>query len=237
MGSIGFSARELTSADGATLGILSPAVGIHYFQEQQITNQSDVGFQVQVQGASADFSAVVSFELRAYANFEKADSTSVMARRNAAWCPFQVGGSTYTQTLTPASGFITSTGKLTFFAKSDSAVGNEIIVKLVAGGTAGAEIVTLASSESTGVTTISVTIASGTSTAAQVKAALDGTPSVAALISTVITTAGVMAAGSVQLTGGTTFVDLQTAASRVRVKVSITAGSCSSLRSFFCAKN
>jgi hypothetical protein len=116
-------------------------------------------------------------------------------------------------------------------------VGNEIQVSLVTGGTAGAEIVTVSSNDQTGVTTITVKIQPGTSTAAQVKAALDANPAAVALISTTVTTAGVMTALSTQLVGGATFIDLSTAAMETRIKVVVTVGSASKVRAFYCAKS
>ena len=96
-----------------------------------------------------------------------------------------------------ASGFISSTGKLTFTAYKYGTQGNSISVAFTAGGTAGAEVVTVVGKA------ISVQIQSGTSTAAQVKTALEASVPAMALITVVVTTGGTMAApATVTLTGG-----------------------------------
>lgn len=88
-----------------------------------------------------------------------------------------------------------------FTAVKPGAVGNTIVVTLVAGGTAGSELVSVADE------LISVTIEDGVSTVAQIKAALDVSDA-AALITTKSIVAGALSAGSVTLTGATETIDL-----------------------------
>ena len=104
---------------------------------------------------------------------------------------------TATSQAVQASGFISSTGKLTFTSVAYGTPGNSISVSFTAGGTAGSEVVTVVGSA------ISVQIQSGVSTATQIKTKLDASAPAAALISTVVTTSGAMAApATVTLTGG-----------------------------------
>jgi hypothetical protein len=91
-----------------------------------------------------------------------------------------------------------SVGRLTFTADVAGTTGNSITVEFVGSGTAGAEVVTVVGTD------IEVQIESGVSTAAQIKTALDNSVAAAALINTVVTTAGVMeTAAAVTLAGGT----------------------------------
>lgn len=76
---------------------------------------------------------------------------------------------------------------ITYTAQEFGAAGNSITVALVAGGTAGAEVVTV-----TG-TAISVAIQSGVSTRTQVKTAIDGSAAAAALVSVSVTSGGTAA--------------------------------------------
>jgi len=98
-----------------------------------------------------------------------------------------------------ASNFIQgSVGRLTFTADVPGTTGNSITVELASGGTAGSEAVTVVGND------IEVAIETGVSTAAQIKTALDNSVAAAALINTVVTTAGVMeTAAAVTLAGGT----------------------------------
>lgn len=76
-------------------------------------------------------------------------------------------------------------GDLTFTAKNKGTAGNAITIALVAGGTAGSEVVSVVGNA------ISISIASGVSTATQIKAAVDASPAALALIGVAITgTAG-----------------------------------------------
>ncbi len=70
--------------------------------------------------------------------------------------------------------------QLTFTAVTPGAGGNDISVALITGGVAGSEVVTVVGKA------ISVSMSSGVSTTTQIKAALDGSPAAAALISTAI---------------------------------------------------
>lgn len=76
---------------------------------------------------------------------------------------------------------------ITYLAKTMGAAGNSITIALVAGGTAGAEVVTV-----TG-TAISVQIESAVSTRTQVKTAIDGNTAAAALISVSVASGGTAA--------------------------------------------
>jgi len=74
--------------------------------------------------------------------------------------------------------------QLTFNAKQAGYAGNDITIAFVAGGVAGAEVVTVVGKA------ISVSMATGASTATQLKAALDAKPEAFALINTVIAGGG-----------------------------------------------
>lgn len=84
---------------------------------------------------------------------------------------------------------------LAFTAKDSGIKGNSITVTLVPGGTAGSEVVTVTDYD------IAVSIGDGVSTASQIKTALDNSEALT-LISTSVTVAGAMSAGTVQLDGG-----------------------------------
>jgi hypothetical protein len=102
-----------------------------------------------------------------------------------------------TSTAVKATGFISSTGKLTFTAAAFGTGGNSISVSFTAGGTAGSEVVTVVGNA------ISVQIQSGVSTAAQIKTKLEASASAMALITVVETTSGAMVApATVTLTSG-----------------------------------
>lgn len=102
-----------------------------------------------------------------------------------------------TSTAVKASGFITSTGKLTFTARALGTGGNAISVAFTTGATAGSEVVSVVGNA------ISVQIQSGVSTAAQIHTKLQASAPAMALIDDVVTTAGAMVApASVTLTGG-----------------------------------
>lgn len=87
---------------------------------------------------------------------------------------------------------------MTYTADNFGSAGNAITVTLVAGGTAGAEVVTVSG------TNISVVIETGVTTQTQLKAALDGDTDAAALISVAIASGAtpVAAAAAVTLAGG-----------------------------------
>jgi hypothetical protein len=88
---------------------------------------------------------------------------------------------------------------LTFLADTAGNAGNSITVRFTTGGTAGSELVTVVGSA------ITVQIASGVSTATQVKAAIDGSVAAAALVDTSISgTAGTaqVAVAATALAGG-----------------------------------
>lgn len=87
---------------------------------------------------------------------------------------------------------------MTYTADAFGSAGNSITVTLVAGGTAGAEVVTVSSKA------ISVVIQSGVTTQTQLKTALDASAAAAALIDTSVASGGtaVSAATAVTLTGG-----------------------------------
>jgi hypothetical protein len=88
---------------------------------------------------------------------------------------------------------------LTFSAKAVGAEGNGITVSYIAGGTAGAEVVTVSG------TVIQVQIQAGVSTAAQVKTAVEAFSAANALVTVSITGSGSNAqvVGSGTLSGGT----------------------------------
>jgi hypothetical protein len=96
-----------------------------------------------------------------------------------------------------ATGFITSTGKLTFTAYDYGTQGNSITVAFTSGGTAGSETVTVVGQA------ISVQIQSGVSTASQIKTKLEASTAAMALISVSETTSGAMIVpATVTLSGG-----------------------------------
>lgn len=74
--------------------------------------------------------------------------------------------------------------QLTFNAKQAGDAGNDITIAFITGGTAGAEVVTVVGKA------ISVSMASGVSTATQLKTALDNNPAAFALINTVVAGGG-----------------------------------------------
>lgn len=90
--------------------------------------------------------------------------------------------------------------QLTFTAKAAGDGGNDISVAFITGGTAGAEVVTVVGKA------ISVSMASGVSTASQLKAALDAKAEAVALITTTIAGGGSgttqVAFAAASLTGG-----------------------------------
>ena len=96
--------------------------------------------------------------------------------------------------LTKAS--ITAQG-VTYEAKTAGAAGNSITITLTSGGTAGSEVVTVSGKA------ISVQIASGVTTQAQLKTKLDLNVDSAALISTTVTSGTLVAAAAVSLANGT----------------------------------
>lgn len=87
---------------------------------------------------------------------------------------------------------------ITYTAKLFGVSGNLITVTLTAGGTAGAEVVTVVGNA------ISVQIETGVSTRTQVKAAIDGAAAAAALVAVSVTSGGTAAtaAAAVTLAGG-----------------------------------
>lgn len=87
---------------------------------------------------------------------------------------------------------------MTYTADNFGSAGNSITVTLVAGGTAGSEVVTVSGSA------ISVSIQSGVTTQTQLKTALDASTPAAALINVAVASGGtaVSAASAVTLTGG-----------------------------------
>lgn len=76
---------------------------------------------------------------------------------------------------------------ITYLAQTMGAAGNSITIALVAGGTAGSEVVTVSGSA------ISVSIQSGVSTRTQVKAAIDASAAAAALVSVSVSSGGTAA--------------------------------------------
>jgi hypothetical protein len=76
---------------------------------------------------------------------------------------------------------------ITYLAQTMGSAGNSITIALVAGGTAGAEVVTVTGSA------ISVQIESGVSTRTQVKTAIDGSAAAAALVSVSVASGGTAA--------------------------------------------
>jgi hypothetical protein len=171
------------------------------------------------------------------------------AHNSAAPCPFQVSGSTYTVSIAAATATIgpgTGTGKLTFKSIATDATGSELSVILADTGTAGAETATLVTTSTkiegygTRVTERVITVAmdAGNSTAAQVKAALDGVPAIAAILSTTVSISGAMAAGVAALDGGAVFVDFTTAAPQIRAKIVVQTGAAGAfVRPFFTGKS
>lgn len=91
-----------------------------------------------------------------------------------------------TQTDVGAFATLVSNG-ITYLAQTMGAAGNSITIALVAGGTAGAEVVTVTGNA------ISVQIESGVSTRTQVKTALDASAAALALISTSVASGGTAA--------------------------------------------
>lgn len=87
---------------------------------------------------------------------------------------------------------------ITYTAQTMGSAGNSITIALVAGGTAGAEVVTVSGSA------ISVQIQSGVSTRTQVKTAIDGSAAAAALISVAVSSGGTAAtlSAAAPLVGG-----------------------------------
>ena len=221
----GFTPKILTT--GRTRGDLpSPykyltvsAPGTYYFDYVDMRSQDTDCFQFLVLNSSA-LTGSVSFELTSV----DPNARNYDPNFPTCWVPFSVSGTPYSITLTTANTSITSTGKLTFTSVSQYTVGNEIVMVLKAGGTAGAETVSVSTDKITRITTITVTMQSGASTAAQIKTALDTTPAVAALISTAVTVGGTMVAASSQLTGGSSFIDINTSAPFFRVRVDVTSG-------------
>jgi hypothetical protein len=196
--------------------------GVYYFHQLNPAAQEKIGIQYQIESPSSIVGSV---------------GIDIKAHENAAWMPFTVSGTAYSSTIVTATGFIQgSAGKLTWLSKSTTTPGNEIRVVLVGGGTAGAETVAVATNSVTSVTTITVTIQSGVSTATQIKTAIDNSAAAFALVSTTVTTSGAMEAASVQLVGGGAFIDLETAAPYIRVRVNVTSGTCT-MRCFMGAKS
>jgi hypothetical protein len=196
--------------------------GVYYFHQLNPAAQEKIGIQYQIESPSSIVGSV---------------GIDIKAHENAAWMPFTVSGTAYSSTIVTATGFIQgSVGKLTWLSKSTTTPGNEIQVVLVGGGTAGAETVAVATNSVTSITTITVTIQSGASTATQIKTAIDNSAAAFALVSTTVTTSGAMEAASVQLVGGGAFIDLETAAPYIRVRVNVTSGACT-MRCFMGAKS
>jgi hypothetical protein len=213
--SVGFTAREVgtVTANGA---------GTHYFTKQQVRGYEKICFQYQIESASS-LVGNMSFEVRTH--------------DKAAWAPFQLAGTTYVHTFATATIAIQgSVGKLTFLSKSPKTAGNEIVVKLVDTATAGAETVTVATDGTTEVTTITVGIETGVSTAAQIRTAMLANTTVAALLTITATTPGAMEVATAQLVGGTAVIDIETAAYEVRALANITSGT-GVVRVFFNAKS
>ena len=202
------------------LPLVITAPGVYYFEPQDISRYEWCAIQWQVKNCSSNFAGTIGFDLITFFN--------------TSWAPFQISGSNYASTISVAGGFIQgSVGKLTFRSVSANTSGNEIYVTTSSGGTAGVEVVTVVNSQApvampgikSNLTTINVQVQSGVSTAAQIKTALDSFPAAAALIATTVTTSGAMESGLfVQLSGGTSLIDIESAASALRMRVNITAG-------------
>lgn len=94
--------------------------------------------------------------------------------------------SSFAQTDIGAAATLVSNG-ITYTADRMGSAGNSITIALVAGGTAGSEVVTVTGKA------ISVAIESTVSTRTQVKTALDGSAAAAALISVSVTSGGTAA--------------------------------------------
>lgn len=200
---LGFVAKPMGQIDVT-------GAGVYYFKPIQISVQEKMGFEVELIDADG-FAGSFSIDFKATAS--------------ASWCPFQISGSTYTHALTAASGIITgSVGKLTFTSISPTTSGSELMIVLEDGATAGAETVTVAYDAVNDVRTITVGIDSGTSTAAQVIDAIEGDTEADALVSVAETISGKVESAFVELTGSATFVDVESAAQWVRIKLTVTAG-------------
>jgi hypothetical protein len=201
--SLGFTARQL---DPVTV----TGAGTYYFTPQNVSLHEKICFQYEIRSASS-LAGTVSFEFRTSAT--------------AAWMPFQTSGTTYTHTFSVATIAIQgSVGKLTFTSKSPSSSGSEIVVKLANTATAGAETVSVATDATTQVTTVTVGIQSGVSTAAQIRTAMMANATANALLTIVATTPGAMEVASAQLVGGGALIDIETAAGMVRMRANVTAG-------------
>lgn len=199
------------------------AAGIYYFKPIRVISQEKMGIQVELLNP-ASFAGTASIDLK---------SSEFMSH----WCPFQVSGSTYTHTIAASTGIITgSVGKLTFTSISETTPGSEIVIVLEDTATAGAETVAVTYDSTNDVTAITVGIESGVSTAAQIIAAIEDDADADALVSVAETISGKMESAAVELAGGAFFLDLETAASYVRIKANVTAGT-GTLRLYFVAKS
>jgi hypothetical protein len=197
-------------------------VGVFFTPWAQMHRHESIGVQMDFikVGAAA---GTVTFDIR--------------SSEDASPCPLEVSGSPLSFTVAKSSGFIQgSVGKVTWASVGAQSTGSDILVVLVDGETAGAETVTVTTTEDmfpsgTKVTlrTITVGIQSGVTTAAQIKTAMDANTDAAALVSSTVTTSGAMEAASVALSGGSKFADIQSAAPQIRAKVTVTTAAAGSL--------
>jgi hypothetical protein len=202
------------------------AVGISYSNWVRLPRHESIGIHLDFCKVGTAAGAV-TFELR--------------SSEDASPCPLESGGNAISVTVAKSSAFIQgSVGKLTWASVGTQSSGSDVLVKLVGGATAGAETVTVSNTtesypEGSRVTlrTITIGIQSGVSTAAQIKTAMDANAACAALVSTTVTTSGAMEAADVALSGGSKFVDVQSAASMFRAKLTVTTASVGSFANVY----
>ena len=202
------------------------SAGITYSPWVRLPRHESIGIHTDFCKVGAAAGAV-TFELR--------------SSEDASPCPLESGGNPISVTVAKSSAFIQgSVGKVTWASVGAQSSGSEILIKLVGGATAGAETVSVVNTtesypSGTKVTlrTITVGIASGTSTAAQIKTAMDANADCAALVSSTVTTTGAMEAAQVALSGGSKFVDVQSAAPFFRAKLTVTTAAAGSFANIY----